>query len=252
MSSSEDSLQSPFNPTPAVTPSGIVHDHSSGKSYVPASTRPDGTERKEITIRPGYQPKEDMVVYKTPALRMAAPVSPEQDAAYSSPEPIMNAEMGTPRTPTTNPSAADLPSARNPYTPATAREQELFGSCRTYQFADPKYTEERVLAMLEAQAKYQPPGRLWEPAQQRLHDILTKYDHYSFKKAPNTTREELPQRDNQTPPRRSKTNDRNQEFSMQAMEQEIRDLASHLNRRSEIPDLPARNYDGGYHGAGFL
>ncbi|CAI7614807.1 unnamed protein product [Penicillium bialowiezense] len=247
MSSSEESLRSPFNPTPAVTPSGIIHDHSSGKSYVPASTRPDGTERKEITIRPGYQPKEDMVVYKTPALRMAAPVSPEQEGACSSPETTMNAEMDTPRTPTTNPSAADLPNDRNPYTPATAREQELFGNCRTYEFADPKYTEERVLAMLEAQAKYQPPGRLWEPAQQKLHDILT-----NFKKAPNTTREELPQRDNQTPPRRSETNDRSQEFSMQDVEQVLSDIASYLNRPSGSPDLPARNYDGGYHGAGFL
>jgi len=47
------------------TPSkaGIVEDQS-GERHIPASVRPDGSTRKEIKIRPGYKPPEDVEVYK--------------------------------------------------------------------------------------------------------------------------------------------------------------------------------------------
>ncbi|KIV83651.1 hypothetical protein PV11_05655 [Exophiala sideris] len=35
-----------------------------GSSYIPASKRADGTTRKEIKVRPGYRPPEDVETYK--------------------------------------------------------------------------------------------------------------------------------------------------------------------------------------------
>ncbi|QKX59360.1 uncharacterized protein TRUGW13939_06494 [Talaromyces rugulosus] len=46
------------------TSSGIVLDETTGQRHVPSSTRADGTKRREIRIRPGYQPPEDVKVYR--------------------------------------------------------------------------------------------------------------------------------------------------------------------------------------------
>ncbi|KAL7268028.1 hypothetical protein RUND412_009361 [Rhizina undulata] len=35
-----------------------------GQRVIPASLRPDGTTRKEIRVRPGYRPPEDIEIYK--------------------------------------------------------------------------------------------------------------------------------------------------------------------------------------------
>lgn len=35
-----------------------------GERHIPSSIRPDGSKRKEIKIRPGYKPPEDVEVYK--------------------------------------------------------------------------------------------------------------------------------------------------------------------------------------------
>ncbi|KAL8727780.1 MAG: hypothetical protein Q9166_005835 [cf. Caloplaca sp. 2 TL-2023] len=45
------------------TKSGIITS-TSGERRIPASVRPDGSTRKEIRIRPGYKPPEDVEVYK--------------------------------------------------------------------------------------------------------------------------------------------------------------------------------------------
>ncbi|ORY13322.1 hypothetical protein BCR34DRAFT_481239 [Clohesyomyces aquaticus] len=37
---------------------------ATGQRHIPSSTRPDGTVRKEIRVRPGYRPPEDVEVYK--------------------------------------------------------------------------------------------------------------------------------------------------------------------------------------------
>lgn len=50
----------PSVPTPSKA--GIVE--ANGERHIPASTRADGTQRKEIKIRPGYAPPEDVEVYK--------------------------------------------------------------------------------------------------------------------------------------------------------------------------------------------
>ncbi|CAI7594742.1 unnamed protein product [Penicillium glandicola] len=62
-----------------VTPSGIVTDDQTGERYVPSSVRPDGTKRKEIRIRPGYQLEEDIERYKCPARRVVKQKLQEQD-----------------------------------------------------------------------------------------------------------------------------------------------------------------------------
>ena len=47
----------------AETSSGITTS-ATGDRHIPASVRPDGSTRKEIKIRPGYKPPEDIEVYK--------------------------------------------------------------------------------------------------------------------------------------------------------------------------------------------
>ncbi|KAF2195264.1 hypothetical protein K469DRAFT_6860 [Zopfia rhizophila CBS 207.26] len=49
--------------TPAISKSGITTSES-GERHIPSSTRADGSVRKEIRIRPGYRPPEDVEVYK--------------------------------------------------------------------------------------------------------------------------------------------------------------------------------------------
>jgi partner of Y14 and mago protein len=51
----------PSVPTPSKA--GIIED-SNGERHIPSSVRPDGSKRKEIKIRPGYKPPEDVEVYK--------------------------------------------------------------------------------------------------------------------------------------------------------------------------------------------
>ncbi|KAL8691374.1 MAG: hypothetical protein Q9218_003394 [Villophora microphyllina] len=52
----------PSTSTPG-TKSGIITS-TDGQRHIPASVRPDGSTRKEIKIRPGYKPPEDVEVYK--------------------------------------------------------------------------------------------------------------------------------------------------------------------------------------------
>jgi partner of Y14 and mago len=47
----------------STTKSGITTD-ANGQRHIPASVRSDGSVRREIRIRPGYRPPEDVEVYK--------------------------------------------------------------------------------------------------------------------------------------------------------------------------------------------
>jgi partner of Y14 and mago len=49
--------------TPQSSKSGI-QTAADGGSYIPSSKRADGTTRKEIRVRPGYRPPEDVETYK--------------------------------------------------------------------------------------------------------------------------------------------------------------------------------------------
>ena len=50
-------------PAASTTKSGITTGQD-GERHIPSSKRPDGTVRKEIRVRPGYRPPEDVEVYK--------------------------------------------------------------------------------------------------------------------------------------------------------------------------------------------
>lgn len=55
------------NQSKNVTQSGITTDAATGERYVPSSIRADGSTRKEIKVRPGYRPPEDIELYKARA-----------------------------------------------------------------------------------------------------------------------------------------------------------------------------------------
>ena len=48
---------------PKLSKAGIIEDDT-GERHIPSSVRPDGSKRREIKIRPGYKPPEDVEVYK--------------------------------------------------------------------------------------------------------------------------------------------------------------------------------------------
>lgn len=50
-----------------VTKSGIATDAATGERYIPSSVRADGSRRREIKVRPGYRPPEDVEVYRNKA-----------------------------------------------------------------------------------------------------------------------------------------------------------------------------------------
>lgn len=52
---------------PSVAASGITTDNSTGERHIPSSTRADGSQRREIRVRPGYRPPEDVELYKNRA-----------------------------------------------------------------------------------------------------------------------------------------------------------------------------------------
>ncbi|RMD43969.1 hypothetical protein DV735_g1080, partial [Chaetothyriales sp. CBS 134920] len=43
-----------------------IHTAADGSSFIPASRRADGSIRKEIKVRPGFKPTEDIATYRTP------------------------------------------------------------------------------------------------------------------------------------------------------------------------------------------
>jgi partner of Y14 and mago len=49
------------------TSSSGIRQLSNGDSVIPSSTRADGSVRKEIKVKPGYKPPEDVEVYKNRA-----------------------------------------------------------------------------------------------------------------------------------------------------------------------------------------
>ncbi|EER41693.1 conserved hypothetical protein [Histoplasma capsulatum H143] len=54
----------PKSESEPISSSGITVNALTGERHIPASTRADGSQRREIKIRPGYRPPEDIQVYK--------------------------------------------------------------------------------------------------------------------------------------------------------------------------------------------
>lgn len=50
-----------------VSSAGITVDAVTGEHYIPSSLRADGSKRREIRVRPGYRPPEDVEIYRTRA-----------------------------------------------------------------------------------------------------------------------------------------------------------------------------------------
>ncbi|OQD73271.1 hypothetical protein PENDEC_c016G05990 [Penicillium decumbens] len=50
-----------------ISKAGITTDANTGERYIPSSVRADGSKRKEIRVRPGYKPPEDVELYKNRA-----------------------------------------------------------------------------------------------------------------------------------------------------------------------------------------
>ncbi|GAM35885.1 RNA binding protein [Talaromyces pinophilus] len=78
--------------TEPVTSSGIVVDATTGQRHVPSSTRADGTKRKEIRIRPGYQPPEDVQKYKN---RSAEAWKNRGSGGVPGAEPVVSQQVGS-------------------------------------------------------------------------------------------------------------------------------------------------------------
>ena len=54
----------PMQPSPTTNTTSGIKTTPSGIRHIPASTRADGSTRREIKIRPGYKPPEDIEIYK--------------------------------------------------------------------------------------------------------------------------------------------------------------------------------------------
>ncbi|KAJ5168900.1 uncharacterized protein N7482_004494 [Penicillium canariense] len=50
-----------------ISSAGITTDATTGERYIPSSLRADGSKRREIRVRPGYKPPEDVELYKNRA-----------------------------------------------------------------------------------------------------------------------------------------------------------------------------------------
>ncbi|CAG7916196.1 unnamed protein product [Penicillium olsonii] len=104
-----------------VAKSGITTDAKTGERYIPASTRADGSKRKEIRVRPGYKPPEDIELYKNRAAAAwktrarggvpgAETVSSEEDKDKA---PKITAPVAAPTTAASNKNAKRREAKRN-------------------------------------------------------------------------------------------------------------------------------------------
>lgn len=72
------------------TKSGIITNTKTGERYIPSSVRADGSKRKEIKVRPGYKPPEDVELYKN---RAAAAWKSRANGGVPGAEPLSGGEQ---------------------------------------------------------------------------------------------------------------------------------------------------------------
>lgn len=80
----------PASTTEPITKSGIK-TQSDGTSIIPSSKRADGSTRKEIRVRPGYKPPEDVETYKN---RSAESWKSKGTGGVPGAEPVSTGETG--------------------------------------------------------------------------------------------------------------------------------------------------------------
>jgi partner of Y14 and mago protein len=99
-----------------VAKSGITTDAKTGERYIPSSVRADGSKRKEIRVRPGYKPPEDVELYKNRAAAAwktrAKGGVPGAEALSSEEEKLKAASRPAPVTTTATATAASNKNAK--------------------------------------------------------------------------------------------------------------------------------------------
>ncbi|KAJ5583531.1 Exon junction complex Pym [Penicillium sp. DV-2018c] len=115
---------------PNVARSGITTDAETGERYIPSSVRPDGSRRREIRVRPGYKPPEDVEVYRA---RAAAVRQNRANGGVPGAERVNSGDDKTktaakaalaPPTATTETTAASNKNAKRRETKRAARSEE--------------------------------------------------------------------------------------------------------------------------------
>lgn len=71
-----------------VSKAGITTD-ATGASYIPSSVRADGSKRREIRVRPGYKPPEDVELYRN---RAAAAWKNREKSGVPGAEPLSSGD----------------------------------------------------------------------------------------------------------------------------------------------------------------
>ncbi|RMZ75082.1 hypothetical protein DV737_g5481, partial [Chaetothyriales sp. CBS 132003] len=99
-----------------------IHTAADGSSFIPASKRPDGSLRKEIKVRPGFKPTEDIAAYKTPTAAARSQLSatvPGSELASTPPKSDVTSKNAKRREAARKRAAAAAAQDNDPETPET-------------------------------------------------------------------------------------------------------------------------------------
>ncbi len=125
--------------TPAISKAGIATS-STGERHIPSSVRPDGSVRKEIRVRPGYRPPEDVEVYKN---RTAEGFRNRGKAGVPGAESVTTEEDSSKTNATTNKNAKRREARRKAAAAAAAtevteeKEDDKAGETKAEQVTEP-------------------------------------------------------------------------------------------------------------------
>lgn len=135
--------------TPTISKAGITTS-STGERHIPSSVRPDGSVRKEIRVRPGYRPPEDVEVYKNrtaegfrnrgkAGVLGAEALKPEDDSVKVSAATNKNAKRREAR----KKAAAAATDGKEDGKPSESKEKEVAGAIEPEKVVDPAAEKEK-------------------------------------------------------------------------------------------------------------
>jgi partner of Y14 and mago protein len=130
--------------TPTVSKAGITTS-ATGERHIPSSVRPDGSVRKEIRVRPGYRPPEDVEVYKN---RTAEGFRNRGKAGVPGAEGLKSEEKPTTPSPAAN---------KNAKRREARKKAAAAGDDTKEEEAKPTETKEKDVAKPEAEAEAEKP-----------------------------------------------------------------------------------------------